>query len=143
MKYAAGTVPSICPIRSCRKICILSRRQRAEAPQPAASTDLYERHPGLVRLAGHRACQRRPALCRRREVDQLAFPEEPAGLADAAYEVLLHEFNLRHAEAELKWFQQEIFLQAQARGDLQSPAYLDALALTRDFGRWQAAVAPE
>lgn len=76
-------------------------------------------------------------------VDQLAFPEEPAGLADAAYEVLLHEFNLRHAEAELKWFQQEIFLQAQARGDLQSPAYLDALALTRDFGRWQAAVAPE
>jgi hypothetical protein len=43
----------------------------------------------------------------------------------------------------LKWFQQEIFLQAQARGDLQSPAYLDGLVLTRDFGRWQAAVAPE
>jgi Asp-tRNA(Asn)/Glu-tRNA(Gln) amidotransferase A subunit family amidase len=94
-------------------------------------------------------------------IDQLSFPEEPAGLADAAYEVLLHEFkndlnaylaglpgaagalrlpdliefNLLHAEAEMKWFQQEVFLQAQARGDLQSQAYLDALALTQDYSR--------
>jgi Asp-tRNA(Asn)/Glu-tRNA(Gln) amidotransferase A subunit family amidase len=94
-------------------------------------------------------------------VDQLAFPEEPAGLAEAAYEVLLYEFkhdlnaylaglpsaagklrlpdliefNLRHAEAELKWFQQEVFLQAQERGDLQSQVYLEALALTRDYNR--------
>lgn len=94
-------------------------------------------------------------------IDQLSFPEEPAGLADAAYEVLLYEFkhdlnaylaglpgaagalrlpdliefNLLHAEAEMKWFQQEVFLQAQARGDLQSQAYLDALALTQDYSR--------
>jgi Asp-tRNA(Asn)/Glu-tRNA(Gln) amidotransferase A subunit family amidase len=94
-------------------------------------------------------------------VDQLAFPEEPTGLSDAAYEVLLHEFkhdlnaylaglpgaagklrlldliefNLQHAEAELQWFQQEIFLQAQERGDLQSRAYLDALVLTQDYSR--------
>ncbi len=94
-------------------------------------------------------------------IDQLSFPEEPAGLADGAYEVLLYEFkhdlnaylaglpgaagalrlpdliefNLLHAEAEMKWFQQEVFLQAQARGDLQSQAYLDALALTRDYSR--------
>ena len=94
-------------------------------------------------------------------VDRLAFPEEPAGLAEAAYEVLLYEFknnlnaylaglpgaagklrlpdliqfNLRHAEAELKWFQQEVFLQAQERGDLQSQVYLEALALTRDYSR--------
>jgi len=94
-------------------------------------------------------------------IDQLSFPEEPAGLADAAYEVLLYEFkhdlnaylaglpgaagalrlpdliefNLLHAEAEMKWFQQEVFLQAQVRGDLQSQAYLDALALTQDYSR--------
>jgi Asp-tRNA(Asn)/Glu-tRNA(Gln) amidotransferase A subunit family amidase len=94
-------------------------------------------------------------------VDQLSVPEEPAGLADAAYEVLLHEFkhdlnaylaglpgaagslrlhdligfNLQQADVELKWFQQEIFLQAQQRGDLQSPVYQDALALTRNHSR--------
>jgi amidase len=94
-------------------------------------------------------------------VDQLALPEEPAGLSDAAYEVLLYEFkhdlnaylaglpgaagklrlhdliefNLQHAEAELQWFQQEVFLQAQERGDLQSRDYLDALTVTQDYSR--------
>jgi amidase len=94
-------------------------------------------------------------------VDQLAFTEEPAGLAEAAYEVQLYEFkhdlnaylaglpgatgelrlpdliefNLQHVEAELKWFQQEIFLQAQERGDLQSRAYLEALALSQGYSR--------
>ncbi|GGL90440.1 amidase [Nakamurella endophytica] len=35
----------------------------------------------------------------------------------------LIDFNNRHADAELKYFGQEIFLQAQARGPLTDPAY--------------------
>jgi amidase len=94
-------------------------------------------------------------------VDGLSFPEEPTGLSQAAYEVLLYEFkhdlnaylaglpgaagqlrlqdligfNLQHAEAELKWFQQEVFLEAQRRGGLDSAEYAEALALTQNYSR--------
>ncbi len=43
----------------------------------------------------------------------------------------LIEFNLAHAEAEMPFFQQEIFEQAQAKGDLQEASYLEALALSK------------
>lgn len=94
-------------------------------------------------------------------IDPLAFPDEPPGLSDAAYEVLLHEFkhdlnaylgslpgaagqlrlqdliqfNQQHSEVELKWFQQEVFVQAQAREGLESQTYLEALTLTRNYSR--------
>ena len=94
-------------------------------------------------------------------IDGLSFPEEPPGLSQAAYDVLLYEFkhdlnaylaglpgatgqlrlqdliefNLQHAEAELKWFQQEVFLEAQQRGGLDSAEYVEALALTQDYSR--------
>jgi amidase len=84
---------------------------------------------------------------------------EPEGLDEAAYEVLLYEFkhdlnaylaglpnrdrlpaatldeliafNREHAESEMPFFGQEVFLLARARGPLTDPAYLDALALVR------------
>ena len=94
-------------------------------------------------------------------VDGLSFPEEPPGLSQAAYDVLLYEFkhdlnaymaglpgatgqlrlqdliefNLQHAEAELKWFQQEVFLEAQQRGGLDSAEYAAALALAQNYSR--------
>ena len=37
-------------------------------------------------------------------------------------------FNDAHADAEMPWFGQELFLQAQAKGPLTDKAYLDALA---------------
>lgn len=38
----------------------------------------------------------------------------------------LIEFNDRHADQEMRYFGQELFLQSQARGDLETPAYLTA-----------------
>jgi amidase len=43
----------------------------------------------------------------------------------------LIEFNLAHAEAEMPFFQQEIFEQAQGKGSLQDEAYLEALARSK------------
>ena len=37
-------------------------------------------------------------------------------------------WNERHAAREMPWFGQELFEQAQSRGDLSDPAYLEALA---------------
>lgn len=94
-------------------------------------------------------------------VDDLAFPDDPAQLSSAAYDVLLYEFkhdlndylaaaagpvsqltlagliefNRQHAEAEMKWFQQEIFLKAQEKAGLDSQAYRDARSLVQDFSR--------
>jgi len=94
-------------------------------------------------------------------VDGLAFPDYPEGFDAAAYDVLLYEFkhdlnaylaglpgpagaltlerlidfNARHADEELKWFQQEIFLKSQAKGGLESPAYREALERVQSFSR--------
>ena len=94
-------------------------------------------------------------------VDELAFPENPENLQDAAYDVLLYEFkhdlntylaglpvgepaltlgkliefNRQNAALEMKWFQQEVFLAAQAKGPLESPEYVEALALVQGFSR--------
>jgi amidase len=47
----------------------------------------------------------------------------------------LVRFNAAHAAEELRWFGQELFEQAVAKGPLDTPAYLDALALCRRVAR--------
>jgi amidase len=44
-------------------------------------------------------------------------------------------FNERHAAEELRWFGQEEFIKAQAKGPLTEQAYLDALATCRRLSR--------
>lgn len=94
-------------------------------------------------------------------VDDLAFPDYPDGFRQAAYDVLLFEFkhdlnaylsglpgpagalslaaliefNRQHAESEMKWFQQEIFLQAEQKPALDTREYLDALTWVQAFSR--------
>ncbi len=43
------------------------------------------------------------------------------------------EFNRKNADREMPWFAQEIFEQAQSKGDLSSPEYLKALADSKRF----------
>ena len=90
-------------------------------------------------------------------VDELQL-ERPEGLGQAAYDVLLYEFqhdlnaylagvpnadrlpaatldelvafNSAHAHAEMPWFDQEIFVKAAAKGTLDDEAYLEALELS-------------
>ncbi|MBA3443309.1 MAG: amidase [Gemmatimonadales bacterium] len=45
------------------------------------------------------------------------------------------EFNERHRDREMPYFGQELFLQAQAKGPLTSPAYLKARKKCRDLSR--------
>ena len=82
-------------------------------------------------------------------------------IGDAEYEVMLYEFkdglnaylaslgvstpvhtlqevidfNLKHADKELPWFGQEIFLKAQEKGPLTDKPYLDALEKCRKLSR--------
>lgn len=51
-------------------------------------------------------------------LDREGFPLTLAGLID---------FNNKHADVELKWFGQELFIMSKARGPLTSQEYLDAL----------------
>ena len=44
-------------------------------------------------------------------------------------------FNQRHADEELRWFGQEEFLKAQAKGPLTDQAYLEAVATCRRLAR--------
>jgi len=44
-------------------------------------------------------------------------------------------WNAAHAAEELRWFGQDLFEQAVAKGPLDSPAYLEALASCRRFAR--------
>jgi amidase len=44
-------------------------------------------------------------------------------------------FNERHREREMPYFGQELFLQAQAKGPLTTPAYLKARTTCRDLSR--------
>jgi len=94
-------------------------------------------------------------------VDGLAFPDYPDGFGQASYDVLLYEFkhdlneylrtlpgpqgqltlekliefNQQHAGQEMEWFQQEIFIKAQATTGLDSATYLEALARVQSFSR--------
>lgn len=94
-------------------------------------------------------------------VDELELPEYSDELDTAAYDVLLYEFkhdlnaylaglpgpaasltlekliefNRQNAAEEMKWFKQEIFLKAQAKGGLDSKEYLYALARVQQFSR--------
>ncbi len=43
------------------------------------------------------------------------------------------EFNKKNADREMPWFDQEIFIEAQAKGDLTSPEYLKALEDSKRF----------
>ncbi len=88
-------------------------------------------------------------------IDHLTFPKSREAGA-ASYQVLLYEFksdlnaylashpsapvrslteliayNEAHKEKEMPWFGQEIFLAAEAKGDLTSPEYLEALAASK------------
>ena len=54
---------------------------------------------------------------------------QPRSLAE------LIAWNERNAAAEMPWFGQEIFLQAEARGPLSDKAYVDALAANRRLSR--------
>ncbi len=95
-------------------------------------------------------------------IDGLEF-DEPEGLDQAEYDVLLYEFkhdlnaylsglpgaerlpattleeliafNERHSGVEMRWFGQEIFVTSQSKGSLDDQAYLDALALSRGSSR--------
>ncbi|MBI2776697.1 MAG: amidase [Chloroflexi bacterium] len=44
-------------------------------------------------------------------------------------------FNEEHAKEEMPWFGQELFLMAQAKGSLEEPEYLQAIALSRRHAR--------
>ena len=94
-------------------------------------------------------------------IDTLTLTDYPDGFQQAAYDVLLYEFkhdlnaylaglpgaagqldleqliafNLSNKEREMKWFQQEIFILSQAKGGLDSPEYLEALARVGSFSR--------
>lgn len=94
-------------------------------------------------------------------VDGLALPDYPSGFQAAAYDVLLYEFkhdlnryfeslsgpagqltlqkliefNRKNAALEMEWFQQEIFLKAEAKEGLDSEEYLAALDLVQSFSR--------
>lgn len=56
---------------------------------------------------------------------------KPKSLAD------LIEFNKQNADAELKWFGQEIFEDAEKTSGLNDPAYLKALARVKELTRKQ------
>ena len=57
-------------------------------------------------------------------------PEQPARTLED-----LVKFNVAHAVEEMPWFQQELFEKAVAKGGLDSPAYLEALAKCRRIMR--------
>ncbi|MEE8495264.1 MAG: amidase [Xanthomonadales bacterium] len=94
-------------------------------------------------------------------IDDLEFPQFPQDFAAAAYNVLLYEFkhdlnrylsglpgdagsltleklirfNQQNAAAEMHWFGQDIFLQAQEKSGLDSLEYRAAITLVQQFSR--------
>jgi amidase len=58
-------------------------------------------------------------------LDREGFPLTLQGLID---------FNNAHRDQELKWFGQDLFLAAEAKGPLTDQAYLDALAMSQSLG---------
>jgi amidase len=93
-------------------------------------------------------------------IDELSW-QPPEGFWQASYDVLLYEFkhdlnaylgglpnelkvlnleqliafNSAHADQVMPWFDQEIFVKAQAKGPLNETAYLDALSLVQQATR--------
>jgi len=93
--------------------------------------------------------------------DDLAWPDSPKDFDEASFDVLLYEFkhdlnaylaslpgaagqlnlerliefNQAQAELEMPWFGQDVFLQAQAKGGLDSREYQRALKLVQRFTR--------
>jgi amidase len=59
--------------------------------------------------------------------------ERPGAPVKSLAEVIA--FNEAHAEQEMPWFGQEIFLEAQAKGGLGEKEYLDALTLSKKLAR--------
>lgn len=47
----------------------------------------------------------------------------------------LIEFNEKNRDREMPWFEQEIFINAEGKGNLSTPEYLDALGKTRRLSR--------
>ncbi|MEJ2540673.1 MAG: amidase [Gemmatimonadota bacterium] len=62
----------------------------------------------------------------------LEMSDRPNGMATLAD---LIAFNEANADREMPWFGQEIFLQAQEKGDLSSPEYLEALQTAQRLSR--------
>ncbi|MBX0329419.1 amidase [Oscillochloris sp. ZM17-4] len=115
-------------------------------------------HPGTDRVA-----EAAIALMAERGatiIDPVELPEGASFADPAEFEVLLHEFkaginaylagcggdlprslaeliafNEAHADVEMPYFGQELFLLAEARGGLDAPAYQEALAKSRDGAR--------
>lgn len=88
----------------------------ADIPSDLAAADAAE---GLV-LSYEFKADLNAYLATRHDValDREGFPLTLAGLI---------EFNNAHADTELRWFGQELFIQSEARGPLTTPEYLEAL----------------
>jgi len=69
------------------------------------------------------------------KADLNAYLSDPA--SNSAHKSLasLIEFNEAHRETELRYFEQEIFIKAEEKGDLSSPEYLEALAICHRLTR--------
>ena len=69
------------------------------------------------------------------KADMAAYLAErhPAGGARALDDLVA--FNTAHTARELPWFGQEYFVQAAAKGSLETPAYKEALATCRKIAR--------
>ena len=69
------------------------------------------------------------------KADMAAYLAEYAPGAKVKTLADLIDFNDRNAAKEMPYFGQELFLRAQAKGGLDSPEYLDALAANRRLSR--------
>jgi amidase len=57
--------------------------------------------------------------------------EHPSAPVKSMEEII--EFNKNHADIEMPWFEQEIFLEAVKKGDLESEEYLKAIKESKQF----------
>lgn len=69
------------------------------------------------------------------KADLNAYLQDPAHASPYASLAELIDFNEANREAEMPYFEQEIFLKAEAKGDLTSPEYLEALGICRRVTR--------
>ncbi|TFW21318.1 amidase [Duganella callida] len=69
------------------------------------------------------------------KADLEAYLKDYAPNAPVSNMAELIAFNQRHSQQELPYFGQEYLEQAQAKGDLETPAYKDALANNRRYAR--------
>lgn len=69
------------------------------------------------------------------KADLNAYLQDPTSNSPHDSLASLIEFNEAHRETELRYFEQEIFLKAEEKGDLTTPEYLEALATCRRVSR--------